>query len=76
VADLQRALSDSHVYLWEERERVQKLQAENNELKIQEVEDRRRIQARPARMASTVCGWQRLTRACAARSTCSRSWSR
>ena len=44
VADLQRALSDSHVYLWEERERVQKLRAENNELKIQEVEDRRRIQ--------------------------------
>ena len=44
VADLQRALSDSHVFLWDEREKLQKLQAENDEFKIQELEDRRRIQ--------------------------------
>lgn len=44
ITDLQKALSDSHVYLWEERERCQRLQAENDELKIQEVEDRRKIQ--------------------------------
>ena len=44
ITDLQKALSDSHVYLWEERERSQKLQAENDELKIQELEDRRKIQ--------------------------------
>jgi len=44
VADLQRALSDSHVYVWEERERCQRLQAENDELRIQETEDRRKIQ--------------------------------
>jgi coiled-coil domain-containing protein 77 len=44
ITDLQKALSDSHVYLWDERERCQRLQAENDELKIQEVEDRRKIQ--------------------------------
>ncbi|KAL1526164.1 hypothetical protein AB1Y20_014892 [Prymnesium parvum] len=44
IADLQKALSDSHVYLWEERERCHRLQAEVDELKLQEVEDRRKIQ--------------------------------
>lgn len=44
ITDLQKALSDSHIYLWEEREKCQKLQAENDELKIQELEDRRKIQ--------------------------------
>ena len=44
ITDLQKALSDSHVYLWEEREKCQRLQAENDELKIQELEDRRKIQ--------------------------------
>ena len=44
ITDLQKALSDSHVYLWEERERAQRLQAENDELKIQEMDDRRKIQ--------------------------------
>lgn len=44
VAELQRALSDSHVYVWEERDKCQRLQAENDELRIQEAEDRRKIQ--------------------------------
>ena len=44
ITDLQKALSDAHVYLWEEREKGQKLQAENDELKVQELEDRRKIQ--------------------------------
>eukprot|EP00966_Prymnesium_polylepis_P182956 4239316-Prymnesium_polylepis.2 len=44
VSDLQKALSDSHVYLWDEREKCQRLQAEIDELKLQEIEDRRKIQ--------------------------------
>merc|ERR1719482_1493052 len=44
ITDLQKALSDSHVYLWEERDKCQRLQAENDELRIQELEDRRKIQ--------------------------------
>jgi coiled-coil domain-containing protein 77 len=44
VGDLQKALSDSHAYLFEERERLLKLQTENDELKVQEAEDRQRIQ--------------------------------
>ena len=44
AAELQKALSDAHAYLFEERERLLKVQAENDELKLQEVEDRRRIQ--------------------------------
>ncbi|KOO33887.1 coiled-coil domain-containing protein 77-like protein [Chrysochromulina tobinii] len=44
ITDLQKALSDSHIYLWEERENCQRLQAENDELRIQELEDRRKIQ--------------------------------
>lgn len=52
VAELQRALSDSHVYVWEERERCYRLQAENDELKIQEAEDRRKIQCGGSRAAA------------------------
>ena len=44
VSDLQKALSDSHVYLWDEKERCQRMQGEIDELKLQEVEDRRKIQ--------------------------------
>ena len=44
VSDLQKALSDTHMHMWEERERCQRLQAENDELKLQELEDRRKIQ--------------------------------
>ena len=44
ISDLQKALSDCHVYLGEERERCARLQAENDELRIQESEDRRKIQ--------------------------------
>lgn len=48
VAELQCALSDSHVYVWEERDKCQRMQAENDELRIQEAEDRRKIQCAPA----------------------------
>jgi len=44
VAELQKALSDAHIFLYEEREQVLKLAAENDELRIQELEDRKRIQ--------------------------------
>ena len=44
IAELQRALSDANVYLFDEREMVLKLQAEVDQMKVQEVEDRRRIQ--------------------------------
>lgn len=44
VQELQKALSDAHTYLFDERERLLAMQAENDELKLQEVEDRRRIQ--------------------------------
>ena len=43
VAELQKALSDAHAYLFEERERLLAIQAENDELKLQETEDRQRI---------------------------------
>ena len=44
VGDLQRALSDSHVIVWEEKEKNRKLQAENDQLRMNEAEDRRKIQ--------------------------------
>ena len=44
ITDLQKALSDAHVYLWDERDKVGRLQAENDELRVQELEDRRKIQ--------------------------------
>ena len=36
-------MSDAHTYLFEERDRLLKLQSENDELRLQEVEDRKRI---------------------------------
>ncbi|GBG27683.1 Coiled-coil domain-containing protein 77 [Hondaea fermentalgiana] len=44
VEQLQNALSDANVQLFEEREEALKLLAENDELKLQQSEDRRRIQ--------------------------------
>lgn len=44
ISDLQKALQDAKLYLYDEREQVLKLQAENDNLKQQEIEDRRRIQ--------------------------------
>ena len=35
VRELQKALSDAHTYLFEERERLLVLQAENDELRLQ-----------------------------------------
>eukprot|EP00887_Chlorella_sp_A99_P000203 scaffold13.g203.t1 len=43
VRELQKALSDAHTFLFEERERLLKLQAENDQHKLQEMEDRKRI---------------------------------
>jgi len=39
-----QALSDAHAFLFEERQRLLTLQAENDELRLQEIEDRKRIQ--------------------------------
>jgi len=44
ISDLQKALNDAQTYLFDERQHVLKLYAENDELKIQELEDRRKIQ--------------------------------
>ncbi|CAG9461345.1 unnamed protein product [Pedinophyceae sp. YPF-701] len=44
IWELQKALSDAHALLFEERQRVLTLQAENDDLRIQEAEDRKRIQ--------------------------------
>ncbi|KAM6321688.1 coiled-coil domain-containing protein 77 [Aegotheles albertisi] len=44
VAELQKALSDMQVYLFKEREHVLRLYAENDRLKIRELEDRKKIQ--------------------------------
>ena len=44
ISELQRALSDANILLFDEREQVLKLQAENDRLKVNEQEDRRRIQ--------------------------------
>ncbi|KAG1679502.1 hypothetical protein FOA52_011101 [Chlamydomonas sp. UWO 241] len=44
IRELQKALSDAHVFLFEERQRLLSLQAENDELRLQEIEDRKRIQ--------------------------------
>lgn len=43
VQELQKAVADAKLYLLDEREQVLKLQTENDDLKTQEVEDRRRI---------------------------------
>lgn len=44
IKELQKALSHANGYLYDEREHVLKLQAENEQLKVQEIEDRKRIQ--------------------------------
>ena len=44
IAELQKALSDMQVYLFQEREHVLRLYAENDRLKIHELEDRKKIQ--------------------------------
>lgn len=44
ISELQRALSDMQVYLFQEREQVLRLYSENDRLRIREVEDRQRIQ--------------------------------
>ncbi|KAA3674540.1 coiled-coil domain-containing protein 77 [Paragonimus westermani] len=44
IGELQRTLSDMQVYLFQEREHVLRLYAENDRLKIRELDDRRKIQ--------------------------------
>eukprot|EP00039_Didymoeca_costata_P021041 m.343214 g.343214 ORF g.343214 m.343214 type:complete len:471 (+) comp22528_c0_seq1:246-1658(+) len=44
VRQLQQALSDMQMYLFQERDHVLRLYAENDRLKIQEFEDRKKIQ--------------------------------
>ena len=44
IGELQRALSDAHLYLHDERQLVLKMQAETDRLKVQQLEDRQRIQ--------------------------------
>ncbi|KAE8613555.1 hypothetical protein XENTR_v10007757 [Xenopus tropicalis] len=44
ISELQKALSDMQVYLFQEREHVLRLYSENDRLKIRELEDRKKIQ--------------------------------
>ncbi|KFO82951.1 Coiled-coil domain-containing protein 77, partial [Buceros rhinoceros silvestris] len=44
IAELQKALSDMQVCLFQEREHVLRLNSENDRLKIRELEDRKKIQ--------------------------------
>ncbi|NWX83827.1 CCD77 protein, partial [Nothoprocta pentlandii] len=44
IVELQKALSDMQVYLFQEREQVLRLYSENDRLKIRELEDRKKIQ--------------------------------
>ncbi|XP_078423668.1 coiled-coil domain-containing protein 77 [Cetorhinus maximus] len=44
IEELQKALSDMQVYLFQEREHALRLYAENDRLKIRELEDRKKIQ--------------------------------
>ncbi|XP_034258979.1 coiled-coil domain-containing protein 77 [Pantherophis guttatus] len=44
IAELQKALSDVQMYLFQEREHVLRLYAENDRLKIRELDDRKKIQ--------------------------------
>lgn len=44
IGELQKALSDMQVFLFQERENVLRLYAENDRLKLQELEDRKKIQ--------------------------------
>lgn len=43
ICELQKAISDMQVFLFQEREQVLKLYAENDRLKIQELQDRKKI---------------------------------
>jgi coiled-coil domain-containing protein 77 len=43
IADLQAALSDAHVFLYQERDRLLSLASENDELKLKQVEDKKRL---------------------------------
>ncbi|MEW5301830.1 MAG: hypothetical protein WDW36_004665 [Sanguina aurantia] len=44
IRELQKALSDAHNFLFEERQRLLALQAENDALRLQEIQDRKHIQ--------------------------------
>lgn len=44
IEELQKAVGDAKLFLYDEREQVLKLQAENVDLKSQEIKDRQRIQ--------------------------------
>jgi coiled-coil domain-containing protein 77 len=44
IAELQRTLSESKLMLFEERQLCLKLQRDNDQLKLKELEDRKRIQ--------------------------------
>ncbi|KAG2498150.1 hypothetical protein HYH03_003908 [Edaphochlamys debaryana] len=44
VRELQKALSDAHNFLFDERQRLLALQAENDDLRLQEIQDRKNIQ--------------------------------
>ncbi|XP_078076442.1 coiled-coil domain-containing protein 77 isoform X3 [Mustelus asterias] len=44
IEELQKALSDMQVYLFQEREHALRLYAENDRLKIRELEDRKKVQ--------------------------------
>ncbi|KAK6318517.1 hypothetical protein J4Q44_G00118080 [Coregonus suidteri] len=44
ISELQKALSDMQVYLFQEREQALRLYAKNDRLKIRELEDRKKIQ--------------------------------
>uniref|UniRef100_A0A8D2PJ06 Coiled-coil domain containing 77 n=1 Tax=Zosterops lateralis melanops TaxID=1220523 RepID=A0A8D2PJ06_ZOSLA len=44
IAELQRALSDMQVFLFQEKEQVLRLYAENDRLKLRELEDRKKMQ--------------------------------
>ncbi|NXE42720.1 CCD77 protein, partial [Ptilorrhoa leucosticta] len=44
TAELQKALSDMQVFLFQEKEQVLRLYSENDRLKLRELEDRKRIQ--------------------------------
>ena len=44
IAELQKALSDMQVFLFQEREHVLRLYAENDRLKVRELQDRKKIQ--------------------------------
>ncbi|XP_071123514.1 coiled-coil domain-containing protein 77-like [Mytilus edulis] len=44
IVELQKALSDMQIYLFQEREHVLRLYSENDRLKIRELEDKKKIQ--------------------------------